>query len=306
MTWDQLNGLKVKMISLRNRSSRLVILALIQFLFKPRTENSNKIISSVFQLDNEQSISDYGASVIKSFETDMSPFHFSLSALNRDDLINNHTTEITRKLFDGSDHLFIICDGMYARHQKNTNKEYQRKSFSGQKEVPLCKPFTICTNDCFAIDMLGSYPANKNDAEILKNSLEDSNGLRNFFKEGDTFVLYRGYSDIVCNLEETKFKVLMPALNGKGRQLTAEESHQPRFITKIRFLDHKIDNKLLSKVRIYFRIASFLNNTFRRRLLSDVEVLDEVVQRIHTQKSIENTLAIEAEKEGWFRKELSF
>ena len=65
-------------------------------------------IRSVFQLDNEQSISDYCASVSKSSETDILPFHFGLSASNRDDLINNHTTEITKKLFDVSDNLFII------------------------------------------------------------------------------------------------------------------------------------------------------------------------------------------------------
>ena len=55
-------------------------------------------MSYVFQLDNEQSISDYCESLIKSLETDILPFHFGLSALNSDDLINNPTTEITRKL----------------------------------------------------------------------------------------------------------------------------------------------------------------------------------------------------------------
>ena len=59
--------------------------------------------------------------------------------LNRGDLTDNDTTEITRKLFDVSDNLFIICDGTYTRHEKSTNNEYQRKSFSGQKKVPLCK-----------------------------------------------------------------------------------------------------------------------------------------------------------------------
>ena len=75
---------------------------------------------------------------------------------------------------------------------------------------------------------------------------------------------------------------------------------------KYRLLGHKIDNRLLLKVRSYFRIAPFLNNTFGRSLLSEVEILDEVLQRMHTQKCIENTLAIEAEKKGWFRKKLPF
>ena len=90
MTWDQLNDLEDKIISLRNRSSRSVIQALVLFLFNLRTGNSNKIISSVFKLDNEQSIADYCASVIISFETDILLFQFGLSDLNRDDLINKH------------------------------------------------------------------------------------------------------------------------------------------------------------------------------------------------------------------------
>ena len=116
LTWDHLDDSKEKLISLRNHSSRSVIQALVLFLFKLCTGNSNKIISSAFELDNEQQISDYCASVIKSFETDILPIHFGSSALNRDDLIYNHTTEITRKLFDVSDNICIICDGMYSRH----------------------------------------------------------------------------------------------------------------------------------------------------------------------------------------------
>jgi len=75
---------------------------------------------------------------------------------------------------------------------------------------------------------------------------------------------------------------------------------------KHRLLDHKIDNKLLPKVGVYFRIVSFLNNTFGKKLESDAETLDEVVQRMHSQKHVENTLATEAEEKGWFRQKLPF
>jgi len=98
---------------------------------------------------------------------------------------------MAKKLFNVNDNLFLICDGTYARHQKSTNNEYQRKSFSGQKKVPLCRPFTLCTTG-YIVDMLGPYLANQNDAEILKNVIEDPNSLRKFLKEGDIFVLDRG------------------------------------------------------------------------------------------------------------------
>ena len=39
LTWDQLNDLKDKIISLRNRSSHSVIQALVLLLFKIRTGN---------------------------------------------------------------------------------------------------------------------------------------------------------------------------------------------------------------------------------------------------------------------------
>lgn len=100
----------------------------------------------------------------------------------------------------------MICDGTYARHQKSTNNEYQRKSYSGPKKVPLCIPFTICTTDGFIVDMLGPYLANQNDAEILKNIIEDPNGLCRVMKEGDIFVLDRGFRNVKSILEQKNFK----------------------------------------------------------------------------------------------------
>ena len=122
-----LNDLKDKLISLRNRSSRSVIEALVLFLFQLHTGNSTKLISSIFQLDNEQSI-----------------------------------------------------------------------------------------------------------------ILEDSNGSRNFSKQGDTFLFYGGFLDVVCSLEERKFKVLMLKFAGFWNLCMACEN-------KSIDIDHKIDKKLLSK-----------------------------------------------------------
>ena len=78
-----------------------------------------------------------------------------------------------------TDNLFIICDGMYARHQKSTNNEYQVTSF-GEKESP---------------------------------SLQ----ILHYLYDWLTFVFDRG-------LEKKKFKVLMPALKDKRKELRAEES----------------------------------------------------------------------------------
>lgn len=219
LNWEQLNELKDMLTSLRNSQSRSVIQALVVFLLKLRSGNSNAMIASILQLKNEHEVSDYSNSVMKSFENDVLPFRFGINSVSRDELIQNHTTEIAKLLFDAHDKLFLICDGTYARHQKSTNNEYQRKSFSGQKKVPLCKPFTICTTDGFVVDMLGPYLANQNDAQILESIIDDHESLPKILNEGDIFVLDRGFRDIKGKLEEKKFQVLMPALKGKRKQL---------------------------------------------------------------------------------------
>lgn len=194
--WENLLEIKEMMTSMRNSQSRSVIQAIIVFLFKLRIGNSNKMLASILNIENEQIISDYSASVVKSFENDVLPGRFGLNSFDRSKLIQNHTTEIAKNLFDAHNHLLLICDGTYARHQKSTNNEYQRKSFSGQKKVPLCKPFTICTTDGYVVDMLGPYLANHNDAEILKTIIEDANGLCKFLEKDYVFVLDRGFRDV--------------------------------------------------------------------------------------------------------------
>ena len=72
---------------MRNSQSRLVIQALIVFLFKLRTENSNKLLASILNIDNEQSISESSKSMIQSFEKDVLPLRFDLNFINKDKLI---------------------------------------------------------------------------------------------------------------------------------------------------------------------------------------------------------------------------
>lgn len=127
------------------------------------------MISSVFGLAREQMVSDYCNEVISSFEKDVLPHYFGIHAISREILLAN-TSNTAKKLYQVRDNqLIFICDGTYIRHQKSANNEYQRKSYYGQKKVPLCKPFTICTTNGFVIDMLGPYTANMNDAEIMSH-----------------------------------------------------------------------------------------------------------------------------------------
>lgn len=71
--YEDLNELCAKMISMRNSKTRTILQALVVFLFKMRTGNSNSVVASVLGLDREQQVSDYCAEVINSFERDILP-----------------------------------------------------------------------------------------------------------------------------------------------------------------------------------------------------------------------------------------
>ena len=75
----------------------------------------------------------------------------------------------------------------------------------------------------------------------------------------------------------------MVALEGKLNQLTNIKSNESEFVTKLRWVvetvdgitEHKfrllnnvIDNKLLPKVKLYFKIAEFSHNHFSKKMLS--------------------------------------
>ena len=139
--------------------------------------------------------------------------------------------------------------------------------------------------------MLRPYPANQNDADIMKIIIKNPNGSCKFLRMNDVFVLDQGFRDVVKDLEEKNFKVLILALKDKRKQLSTEESKESRFVTKTRWvvqavhgvlkqkhrlLDHKIDNKLVPNIGIYFRagccshIAAFVYYISHARYLSKI------------------------------------
>ena len=134
LTWEQIVELKEMMPSVRNSESRSVTQALVVFLFRMRTGNSNNLISSVLGLDRPQQVSDYSDSILNAFEHDILPYKFGIHAMKRQQLIEN-TAPIAKELHNLSDDtLGLVCDATYLYHQKSTNNDYQRRSYSGQKK----------------------------------------------------------------------------------------------------------------------------------------------------------------------------
>ncbi|XP_076288271.1 uncharacterized protein LOC143212878 [Lasioglossum baleicum] len=144
-----------------------------------------------------------------------------------------------------------------------------------------------------------------NDASIMKILLEDPNGISSLLQPNDICVVDRGFRDVVEHLKSKGYNVLMPACKGNRAQLTTAEANSSRFVTKIRWVveavhgdiaqkyrlfHHKMDNKLLPRLKSLCQIASFLHNEFGKRLDTDPEITDLIIDHMKKQRLETNTL----------------
>ena len=179
----------------------------------------------------------------------------------------------------------------------------------------------MCASDGYVIDVLGPYYANTNDAKILEELLNENQDFQNLLSTGDVFVLDRGFRDVVSKLEESGYRVLMPALKGQRKQLSTAESNHSRRVTllrwvveavhgiigqKFKLLHHQLDNRLLPKAGTYCKIACFLINHFGKRLISTSAEDEEIMNRVKSQNFDENTLASEVAEGRWSRRSSLF
>ncbi|GBP85462.1 hypothetical protein EVAR_64760_1 [Eumeta japonica] len=166
--------------------------------------------------------------------------------------------------------------------------------------------------------MLGLYHANENDASIMRKIIDS---MSNLVQSDDIFVLDIGFRDVVPLLQSKEFKVMMPSIKGKRKQLTAKEANESRSVTKIRWvveakhgalkqrfklLDQTLDNKMLPNIKSLYRIASYLLNLFSKPLTSDIHMSNEIYEQMISKNYSENILAVEVEQKGWMRKKLPF
>lgn len=123
-TWKNIIELRRLMTSLRDSSNRSLTQALIVFLLKLRSGNSNEMIAAVLGLDDPRKVSNFSQSILQAFEHEILPIRFGFQAVNREDLIKNHTTDIVKNLHNVENNLVLIADGTYVHYQKSKKKNY--------------------------------------------------------------------------------------------------------------------------------------------------------------------------------------
>lgn len=129
LNWEQITEIIGMFKSMRDTDNRSILQALVVFLFRLRTGNSNNLIASILGLERPQMVSSYSKAIIQAFEKDILPKYFGLKAITREQILEN-TAPVVKEIHNlGADKAALICDGTYLRHEKSTNNEYQRKSY---------------------------------------------------------------------------------------------------------------------------------------------------------------------------------
>ncbi|XP_052247599.1 uncharacterized protein LOC127855818 isoform X1 [Dreissena polymorpha] len=159
-----------------------------------------------------------------------------------------------------------------------------------------------------------------NDAAILNHMLKTNiDDIRGLLREGDVFVVDRGFRDALPLLKDLGINAEMPAIMQKGeKQLTTGEANASRLVTKIRwvvesanarikrfkYLDHVMPNSQLPFIGDFVRIVCAISNKYFPPLSSpdQVEQDELIAQKMLQQNEKENELKMLVEEKGLARK----
>ena len=109
---------------------------------------SNKVLASMFHLEDKRSVSRVIHSVRKAMMTNFVQKYIGFHHINRQTVIDRHTTTIAKELLlNTPNQLAIVIDSTYLYVQKSTNNEFQRRSYSLHKHRNLIK--VSCESNLF-------------------------------------------------------------------------------------------------------------------------------------------------------------
>lgn len=181
----------------------------------------------------------------------------------------------------------IIMDGTYIYIQKSSNYSFQRQTYSLHKFSNLLKPFIIVSSDGYILDVCGPYAATDSDATILQRMIYDEESTFHwFFRNGDVFILDRGFRDALPDLRQFNYSAHMPETKYHGAdQLTTEQANRSRLVTICRWVVEVINGRFKRDFKLFkqdyfnralnhmfedFKIAASLINAFQEPIHDNV------------------------------------
>ena len=108
----------------------------------------------------------------------------------------------------------------------------------------------MCASDGYNIDVLSPYNTNTSNPKILEELLYENQDFQNLLSPGNVFVWDRGFQNVVSNLEESDYRVLMPHLKGQRKQLSTAASNHSRWVTLLRWVVEAVHGIIGQKFKI--------------------------------------------------------
>jgi hypothetical protein len=300
-------------IGMRNTINRSIHTAVGCLLTKLRLGLSNNVLATLFSFSDKRIVGHILESARQSLVKDFVSNHLGFEHISRETIIRDHTRPLAKYLLTGGkDSVVLILDGTYIYCQKSACNLLQRRLFSMHKSRPLIKPMMCVATDGYICSAIGPYFADwhNNDANILDHILRtNEEEILNWLRPGDTFVVDRGFRDVLDQIRSHGFNVYMPSFLPKStKKYTTSEANQNRFVTKIRwivesvngrikqfkFFDRVIQNSCLPYVHDYLRIVCAITNAYHSRLIlnttNDAEIARVMLEREKKKNLLEKKL----------------
>lgn len=216
MTAAQFHELLSEIPSLREQVPSASV-ALSIYLVKLRIGDSDDRLASLFQM-SRRTLERNMTKTRNCMSQQMAPEHLGINHMSIEEVASRNKI-IPEGLFGNSNlpneikPAIVICDATYVYVQSSSNYLFQKDTFSLHKHLNLVKPFMMVCCDGHILDCLGPYKATLNDATIMNNEFSDSNGpMRRYFRQGDVFILDRGFRDVILQFLEYGYQAHMPTL----------------------------------------------------------------------------------------------
>lgn len=280
LTPEQFNDLYSSLPSLHNvfdccsKSSD----ALYMYLMKMRTGIPDEDIGNTFKL-SRTTVGRRVKEARNALEKDFAKKYVNFLP-TREHLISESTT-LSQTVFCGNQSkAILICDGTYIYINKSRNYEFQKATYTDQKKRNFIKVMMIIAPNGTIVYALGPFPANANDAKILRENYENSR-VFNTMKRGDILLLDRGFRDCVEFFENLGFDVKMPKLvqnSSKKGQLTTLDANETRLVTANRFAVETRNGHLKTIFKIFNMVWGSLAIP---HLMTDVTICTALINRYH-------------------------
>ncbi|XP_029158004.1 uncharacterized protein LOC114930409 [Nylanderia fulva] len=122
--------------------------------------------------------------------------------------------------------------------------------------------------------------ARNNDAQMLRNEFEQNmQEIREWFQNGDIFIVDRGYRDAIPLLEAMGITHRMPCLLERDqRQFTTEQANESRIVTKTRWVVETRNGHLNSIFKFF---ANVIQITHTKNLGDFLRIAGGIINKYH-------------------------